>query len=1531
MTANGKLDRAALPAPEITGTSTRAPRSTQEETLCELFAEVLGLDRVGVDDSFFDLGGHSLMATRLISRARSVLGAELAVRDLFEAPTVAELAQRAGGKPARPALTPMRRPARLPLSFAQRRLWLIQQIDSATATYNYPFVFRLRGQLDVEALRAAFGDILARHEPLRTVFGDHDGEPFQHIFPAQQSHPVIQVFSATSDQVADLVTTAVSHRFDLSVELPLRVTLIASGPDEHVLVILLHHITTDEWSDRPFFADLTTAYLARAAGHAPNWAPLPVQYADYTLWQRQLLGDFGDPGSLAAKQLAYWKDALRSLPEELSLPVDRSRPANPTGRGGAVQMQLVPALVTALRTVCATSGASMFMMLHAAVAALLHRLGAEDDIPLGAPIAGRTDAASDDLVGFFVNTLVLRTDLSGDPTFTELLARVREADLAAFDHQDLPFDAVVDAINPSRSRSRNPLFQVMIGYHSRTQGPQLFGLHSQPEPFTTQSVKFDLAITFTDYPHTEHIDCLIEYSTDLFDPNTAQTLSQRFTRLLTAVTAHEPLRMSQLDVFLDGERQQVLEEWNDTAREVSGLPLPRLFEAAVTQRQDAVAVVAEGTELSYRQLNEWANRLARVLVDRGVGPERVVALALPRSVELVVAVLAVAKAGGAYLPVDLDYPAGRIAFMIDDAVPVVVLTSTETAATRLAGYADRLVEVDDPAVRVAVEQSGSADLTDADRVGPLRAGNTAYVIYTSGSTGRPKGVAVPHTGITSLVATAVDRLGVTPDSRVLQFASISFDVAVWELSMALCTGARLVLVPAARRVAGPELVDYLDQQAVTHMMLSPSLVDALPLDCVLPAGATLVTGSEMVPAQLVARWRDRLRVFAAYGLTEATVNSTLWQASPGWTGQRVPIGRPDPNTCVYVLDSALRPTPPGAVGELYVAGDGLARGYLGQPGLTAQRFLANPYGPPGTRLYRTGDLVRWHEDGVLEILGRSDDQAKIRGFRIEPGEIEMALTTHPAVAQAAVITRTDPPHPTRLTAYIVPAAGTEPDVRALRQHTAAILPDYMIPAAIVTLPALPLTPNGKLNRRALPAPDWAALAGDARPATSEQRILSELFAENLDIQKVGIHDSFFELGGDSLSAARVTFRIRNTFRIDIPLREIFARQTVAELAEVVVALQRGGKPTATREQRGTHDWPHEWGSKSYDNLPPRAQHQEAQVLLTGPTGFFGAFLLRELLAQTQGNVICLVRARDVQHAWQRLRATLDKYGLADSLPVERVSVVVGDLTKPRLGLSYEDYERMADQVDTICHNGAHVDALFPYQQLKDANVGGTNQLLQLATTTWLKPLHFVSTVSVEELDHRQPGTPVSGYVESKWHAERIVVNARLQGVPASIYRLPRLVGDSRTGRGNDRDIMFRTLRLVMELGAAPDIDFSEIWISVDEAARVLVSAMNERWKEWCFVMTTNQKVQLAELIDIIRDTGRNIELKALHEWERHLALSSPEEHEVMTLALARHESDNTTWGENSTIIPGMSIPSEKFTPLIARGVDRKLVLRCLGL
>ncbi|MGW2052258.1 amino acid adenylation domain-containing protein, partial [Streptomyces sp. NPDC001858] len=1076
LTPNGKLDRRALPAPDFTPhTVGRAPRTPREEVLCGLFAEVLGVvsDSVSIDDSFFDLGGHSLLATRLVSRIRSSLGVEASIRALFEAPTVAGLIDRLdeGGR-VRERLGVRERPERLPLSFAQRRLWVLGQLEGPSATYNIPLALRLSGVLDVGALRAALGDVAGRHESLRTVvLQDDGGQPRQVVLDGPAGVPDVLVESVTAERVAGVVAAVAGTGFDLERELPWRVRVLQQAENECVLVVVVHHIAADGWSMAPLARDLSIAYAARCEGRAPVWSPLPVQYADYTLWQREVLGGEDDPDSVIAGQVAYWTEALQDLPEQLELPVDFPRPAVASHVGGSVALH-VPAEVHArLVEVSRGCGASVFMAVQAALAVLLSKMGAGDDIPLGTPVAGRTDDALDELVGFFVNTLVLRTDVSGDPSFRQILERVREADLAAFAHQDVPFEQLVEILNPARSMARHPLFQVMLSFQNNVRPDlDLPGIHAEAEPVSGVVAKFDLSFSLGE-THTADgtpagLTGQLDYRTDLFDGHTAQELAERLARLLEAAVADPDQPIREIDVLSAAERRRILLEWNDTTREVPDATLPELVAAQVARSPEAIAVSSDGVELSYAELNLRANRLARRLMGLGVDRERVVGLCLPRGLDMVVALLAVWKAGGAYVPLDPEYPVDRLAYMVTDSGAVAVLGTPETL---------KAVPLDSVHVLLLDEfEEESPALSDEPDV-MVEPDQLAYVIYTSGSTGRPKGVAVPHRGVANLAEVMRPVLGVHQGTAALQFASFSFDASVLDVAVTLAAGGTLAIASTEERSEPDRLAEMVRSTGVSVASVVPSLIGVLD-PAALPGVKNWVLGAELLTADQASRWTPGARMWNTYGPTEATVITTAIEIDRAIRSedQPPPIGRPLGNMRVYVLDAGLRPVPVGVAGELYIAGAQLARGYVGRAGLTAERFVADPFGPSGSRMYRTGDLAKWNADGVLEFVGRADAQVKVRGFRIELGEVEAVLAGHEDVAQVVVIVREDQPGDKRLVAYVVPTAdGTGVlDTAVLRGFVGERLPDYMVPSAFVVLEGLPLTPNGKLDRGVLPVPEF---------------------------------------------------------------------------------------------------------------------------------------------------------------------------------------------------------------------------------------------------------------------------------------------------------------------------------------------------------------------------------------------------------------------------------------------------------------------------
>ncbi|WP_143642121.1 non-ribosomal peptide synthetase, partial [Streptomyces viridochromogenes] len=986
-----------------------------------------------------------------------------------------------------------------------------------------------------------------------------DGTPYQHLLDAGDACPSLMAVPVSGAELAEAVATETSRGFDLTSEPPLRACLFAVDGAAHVLVVVLHHIAGDGWSLAPLARDLAEAYEARAVGGVPGWAPLPVQYADYALWQRELLGDESDPDSLLSRQLAYWKTQLADLPEQLDLPTDRSRPTASSYRGELVEFALDAELHGCLAGLARESGASVFMVVQAAFAALLSRLGAGPDIPIGSPVAGRTDEALDDLVGFFVNTLVLRTDVSGDPTFRELVERVRETDLAAYAHQDVPFEYLVEVVNPTRSTSRHPLFQVMLAFQNNARADmQLSGVTLEQQDTPADTAKFDLSLSVYETQDADGgeagLNGAFEFAVDLFDRVTVKRIAERFERLLSAAVADPDRPVGELEILSAQEHEELLTGWQGACEDVTERTLVDLFEDQVARTPGATALLFEGVELSYAQLNARANRLARYLIGQGVGPEATVALVLPRSADTVVAMMAVLKAGAAYLPVDPRYPAERIAHMLADARPAVVLT-TAAERDRVPRAASVLEDV-----AVAVARESGSDVSDDHRPRPLLPGHPAYVIYTSGSTGQPKGVTVTHAAVTGHLRWMAKEYPLDGTDRVLVRTAFSFDAAVWETWLPLLTGAAAHVVSDEVATDAHQLADHISDHGITVVQVVPSLLSELCAAAVAAGGTSvlrrLFVGGEPLPAALAELAQETWHVPCVnlYGPTESTVQVTHHEARIGTLGADgrgdayLPVGRPVRNVRAYVLDDRLRPVPVGVPGELYLAGDQLARGYAGRPGLTAERFVADPYGPPGARMYSTGDLMRWRRAGDLEFLGRVDEQVKLRGFRVELGEVEAVLTAQWQIARAAAVVREHRPGDRRLVAYVVPADGTALDLAELRGRLASVLPDFMVPTALVALDAFPLTPNGKLDRRALPAAEVRAGTGRA-PRNPQEEALCGLFAEVLGVTGVGIDDSFFDLGGHSLLAIRLLNRIRTVFGVRVSLRALFEAPTVARLVQ----------------------------------------------------------------------------------------------------------------------------------------------------------------------------------------------------------------------------------------------------------------------------------------------------------------------------------------------------------------------------------------------
>ncbi|HEX2210504.1 MAG TPA: amino acid adenylation domain-containing protein [Longimicrobium sp.] len=1154
---NGKVDRGALPAPEAGGErSYVAPRTPAEDAVCRVWAEVLGAERVGVEDDFFELGGHSLRATQVVSRLRQAFGAELAPFAVFELRTPAELAravERGGAADeALPTLVPVDRDQPIPLSFSQRAIWFFQELSPGMRSYNFQAAIRFHGALDVPALEAALEEIVRRHEIFRTVFRSIDGEPRQLVQePWPVRLPVTDLRGVPEArrqaELDRILRDEFLKPFHLG-ELPLiRWTLYRTADDAHVLAAVEHHFVHDGWSFGVFLRELAALYSAFTQG-APSPLPRPeVQFADYAVWQRAWMRS-GE----AARQLAWWKETLAGLPPVLELPADRPRPAEMSFRGRSLRYRLPPELALRAQEFSRRHGVTLYVTLLAAYQALLHRYTGATDFAVGGGVANRNERAAEQVIGMIVNTVALRADVAGDPTAEELIRRVRDTTFQAYARREIPFGEVVEAVQPERRLSHLPIYQTAFSFHDAPYPPfELPGVRMDvTEALSNESAKFDLQVIVIPRGSQqagadEEVTMIWEYATDLFERETVVRMEEHYRSILAAMLAEPGTRVSDLPLLAAEERARVVEEWNATARLYrADEPVHRIVAEQAARAPEALAVAAEDAQLTYAALDRAANRIANALIARGVRRGDAVAVCMERAPELPAALLGVLKAGAAYLPIDSAYPDERIRFVLDDTAAPVLVTQRALAG-RMAAFGIPVLPLGPGA---ALE-----DGDDADPRVETGARDLAYVIYTSGSTGRPKGVMIEHGALANLVGWHRDAFRVSPADRATMIAGVGFDASTWETWPYLAAGASLHVVPEAARTDPAALRDWVVAREITVSFLPTPIAEAV-LPLAWPADAA---------PRLMLAGGDRLRsrpspalpftLVNNYGPTENTVVATSGRV--GVLGAGLPgIGRPIGNTAAYVLDGYGNPVPAGVPGELFVGGAQVARGYLRRPAMTAEKFIPDAFSSvPGARMYATGDRVRWTRAGEIEFLGRTDFQVKVRGFRIEPGEIEAALRTHPAVTDAVCVARTDETGETRLVGYAIGDVADEALPEALREHLRARLPDYMVPAAAVVLDAFPLTPNGKVDAAALPAPELApAERGYVAPRTERERVLAEIWAELLGVERVGVHDDFFALGGHSLRVTQVLGRTRDALGMTAPVSTLFHHPTIAELAERLV-------------------------------------------------------------------------------------------------------------------------------------------------------------------------------------------------------------------------------------------------------------------------------------------------------------------------------------------------------------------------------------------
>ncbi|NEP72550.1 MAG: amino acid adenylation domain-containing protein [Okeania sp. SIO2G4] len=1178
LTPNGKIDRKALPEPDSIRQELEnfvAPRNPTEELLANIWSQLLKVEKIGIHDNFFSVGGNSLLATQVISRLRIAFKTEIPLKYLFDFPTVGELSKAIddfkGEKLQLPPIEPISRDIDIPLSFAQQRLWFLDRFEEETTAYHNYGVLELKGKLNISALETAIEEIVRRHEVLRTNFVMKNGNPIQVInAPSSFSFPIIDLQSLPEAEkltaAQKIVKEEQARLFDLSNDSLLRVSLLKLEAESHILSLVMHHIVTDGWSTGILIRELSSLYQAFSEGKPSTLPELSIQYADFAYWQRQWLSQ-----ELREANLNYWKQQLAGAPPLLELPTDRPRPAIQTFRGSIESFRVNSTITQKLKTLSQQSGATLFMALLSAFVVLLSRYSNQDDIVVGSPIANRDRSEIEPLMGFFVNTLVLRTQLQGNSSFSDILEQVRQVTLESYARQDVPFEQLVEALQPERSLSYSPLFQVMfILQNAPMDKLELPDLTLTPLGAENVTAKFDLTLAMRE-TDTE-IEGILEYNTDIFDAATIIRMGEHFQHLLEAIIANPEQPVTQLSLLTEAERHQLLVEWNDTAVEYpSDKCIHQLFEEQVEKNPDAVALVFEQEQLTYQQLNAKANQLAHYLQSLGVKTETLVGICIERSLEMVIGLLGILKAGGAYVPIDPSYPAERLSYMLEDAAVPVLLTS-KSVMELLPEHSAQVVCLDGNWDTIANQSSENI----ASGVNPE---NLAYTIYTSGSTGKPKGAMNTHKGIYNRLLWMQDTYQLISSDRVIQKTPFSFDVSVWEFFWPLLAGTTLVVAAPGIHKDSEALINLIVQQQITTIHFVPSMLSVFLQaekikDC--SSLKRVICSGEALSYQLQQDFQEKLKceLHNLYGPTEAAIDVTFWNCAVQKYPGIVPIGRPIANTQLYILDKNNQPVPIGVAGELHIGGAGLARGYLNRPELTAEKFIIWKESggrdvacnvlteSGGKRLYKTGDLARYLPDGNIEYLGRIDNQVKLRGFRIELGEIESVLSSYPQVQQTVVIIREDNPGNKRLVAYIV-SSDSSLSSAELQSYLLSKLPEYMVPSAFVFLETIPLTPNGKINRKALPAPDieLTRTSEYVLPQTPIEKALASIWQELLKIEKISIHDNFFAVGGDSILSLQVVNRAQQA-KIKITPKQIFQYPTIAQLAQVAESV------TATLAQQG---------------------------------------------------------------------------------------------------------------------------------------------------------------------------------------------------------------------------------------------------------------------------------------------------------------------------------------------------------------------------
>ncbi len=1372
------------------------------------------------------------------------------------------------------------------LSAAQQRIWFFERLQPGTGAYHVYGYYRLHGFLNVPALHSAFDKVVQRHAALRTSFTEMEGDPKQ-IFTASATLRIndvdLRALPAIEREAAlqKIIDTETEKPFDLSCAPLLRVGLIRIDQNEHVLLVIMHHIISDAWSTSVLFRDLAEYYQGFVDGKVfADDIDLSVQFPDAVLWQNE-----PKQQDRIKQQLQFWREALSGASGLLDLPTDYPRSSTITARGGRQLLQLPQALVSDITALARQEGATLFMALLAAFQILLARYSGQEDIIVGSPVANRATAEFEPLIGLLVNTLALRGDLSGDPSFRQLLARTRSHCLEALDNAEVPLERIIDSLDMERSPGRTPLFQTMFVLQNTSMGtPSVLGLEAEWIEPIVHTARFELTLSIGDT--SSGMAGVLDYNLDLFEPATAARMAHQFGILLRNVISHPDLPLSQITLIDDEQKNDLLKLGDGGAtKTVADSSLFDLFKTQAARTPDRIALVEPGRQLSYTELLALVNGLAIKLLDLKLASQSNIAILTDRSIDSIVCVLAVLAAGAAYVPLDPSHPDNRLDFILTDASIAVLLTPPS-----LIEHAKKIGH------HVFVISTDSIIASDKNPAIKIQGNQAAYIIYTSGSTGTPKGVVVEHRAAVNLVTGFMDRHDFN-DQRLLMIPPLIFDASVGDVFPVLASGSTLVLHPTPTELSPRALERFCQDYAITAIDAPAALwrrwaeawLSRPHLETLLPALKLMMIGGESVPLELVRRFSkatgNRVALCNHYGPTEASVCAAMLTTHDGseLRNTELPIGKPLAGVKLYVLDQNLMLMPRGIVGELYIGGEGVAREYFGQANLTRDSFIHDPHTEKAdARMYRTGDLVRWNADGNMQFLGRRDHQIKFRGFRIELSEIEAALSTHPKLQAAVAMLREDRPGDKRLVAYVVSADHVSS--KELREYLAQQLPEAMLPSIIVALASFPLTNNGKINRNALPAP--ADVAQEKRslciPANDTERKVLAVWQEVLGRNDLSTDDDFFAAGGDSLMTLPLVFKLHAALGVELPLASVFANPSVITMARAIDALLAGAETEALDLKSKVH--------LSDDIDPGKAQASTTSrdapnaILLTGATGYLGAYLLRELLDNTSAKIFCLVRAENNGDGISRIRANLESYSLWRSNDQNRLLPVLGDLSSTKLGVSDEQFSLLAESVDVIFHNGGQVNFLAPYDTLEAANVNGTREVLALATSVRVKPVHLVSTLGVylteSNLDKtvRESDAPplaeeqYGGYNQSKWVSEQLALLARERGLPVAIYRPARITGDSRSGISNLGDYFNAWIKGCLQLGLVPHLPEESFDMApVDYVSRAIVKlALGAGDENGNFHFYNSRRLPITEAAKVMREAGLEFTEIDYQQWRTAL-------------------------------------------------------------